>query len=127
MEEQAGMLEVSESQAERMEEPGWLLTLLSSSSRLLFCFCASLLFIETGVEPEGFDVRAHERLRETLPFVVYQPAYYKFPDDLPPLKPLDQVSVIFCVPVHSLVVLTICNICSMGRANALTASTKLGK
>ena len=48
---------------------------------------------EEGIEPETLDMEAHIKSRSNLPYVEYRPIYYKFPDELAPLRSPDKVLV----------------------------------
>lgn len=49
---------------------------------------------DMGIEPEGFDVEALNKERQKISHFDYVPIYYKFPEQVPPLKKLDEVKTI---------------------------------
>jgi hypothetical protein len=47
---------------------------------------------DVGIEPESMDMEAHLKMRMGLPFAPYKPLFFKFPDEVPPLVPPNEVS-----------------------------------
>eukprot|EP01114_Cavostelium_apophysatum_P010445 TRINITY_DN2416_c0_g1_i11.p1 TRINITY_DN2416_c0_g1~~TRINITY_DN2416_c0_g1_i11.p1 ORF type:complete len:2801 (+),score=908.52 TRINITY_DN2416_c0_g1_i11:43-8445(+) len=45
---------------------------------------------EVGIEPEDINVETQDKTRKSLPFVKYSPVYYKFLEDVGPLRNLDE-------------------------------------
>ena len=46
---------------------------------------------EHGTHPETLDIDSHIKERDSLPFIPYRPVFFKFPNDLAPLRPPDKV------------------------------------
>jgi hypothetical protein len=45
---------------------------------------------EIGIEPETVDMETHTKMRSSLPYNSYSPLFYKFPEEVPPLRPPDK-------------------------------------
>lgn len=78
IEEKPEVIEVEESEIEKMEEP-----LVGLEPGLYYEILIKFLFLKI-LKKEGFDVESHNKLRETLPFIKYEPIFYKF--SINPLK-----------------------------------------